>query len=419
MALQRCLLVAAVVAVVPLARPGSALACTCVTACGSILESTNVFAATVVAIAPAANGTVEVRLADVVPLRGPASPQVVATAADGAACGYGFVVGRRYLIDAREMTPGRFGVSLCSSTTLWSAAGGLVSLLRDRPEMGRVYGRVATSTARLGDDGRRPVEGASVRIAGAAGDRVTTTSASGDFAFDAVPAGDYRVTVRTPEGRRDLRPPPDASITLGAAERCVALDLTAASTATASGVVVDPVGRPVAGVSVELHPWPYDQWAGGLVLGATTDAAGRYSIERIPAGVYTGGVGVPYPSPRNAVAPALVRGSDGGVAVSIELGEQRHLPPLVARPAPLVRVSGRVSASPATPIDDIELILHPLDGFATARTFGGTVRPDGRFELEAHRGVRYLVVAERHLRIVGRAEFIAGDADVVLAVTTP
>lgn len=416
--LPRCLLVTAMVVFGPLALPGSALACTCVNACGSILESAHVFAATVVSVSPAPNGTVEVRLADVTPFRGVASPQAVTTAADGAMCGYGFVVGRRYLIDAREMTPGRFGVSLCSSTTPWPAAGGLLGLLRDVPATGRVYGRVATSTARLADDGR-PVEGASVRIAGAAVDRVTTTSPTGAFAFDAVPAGDYRVAVRVPDERRDVVSPPDTSFTLGAAERCVALDLTAPSTAAASGVVVDPDGRPAAGVSVELHPWPYDQWAGGVVLGATTDAAGRYSIERIPPGVYAGGVGVPYPSPRNAVAPALVRGDDGGVAVSIELGEQRQLAPLVARPAPLVRVPGRVSASPEASIDDIELILHPLDGFATARTFGGTVRPDGRFELEAHRGVRYRLVAERHQLAIGEIEFVAGDADVVLAVTAP
>ena len=55
------------------------------------------------------------------------------------------------------------------------------------------------------------------------------------------------------------------------------------------------------------------------------------------------------------------------------------------------------------------LVLQPLDGFASARTLGGTTGADGRFTLEANRGVRYRVLVEGGLQTVGQAEFVAGD----------
>lgn len=405
---------AAVVAV-----PGLAEACTCMTSCGSILSSTMVFEATVVSVQSQStpDGRVlVVRLSDLRAVRGDAPPDVITTAATTGECGYRFTVGERYLVDARQFQPGRYGVSGCGSTRPLTTAAGLLALLSAPPEgRPRVFGRVAGARASAQANGPG-VAGAEVRLVGAT-ERRTTASPNGDFAFTSVPDGQYRVVVDVPETQRAVTAPPGATITLSPGDVCAEAILTAPSTSRLSGTVVDAVGTALAGVRVEIYPWPYDQWAGGIVLAATTDAAGRYTIDAIPPGTYAGGAGVPYPSADNPVAPALLRVVPGGdVALSIGRGEQRDLPPLVATLAPAVTVSGRLAAPPGMKIDRAMLVLQPLDGFAAARTLGGHSGPDGRFTLGAHRGVRYRVTVEVGLDVVGTAEFVAGDEEIEIVV---
>lgn len=405
---------AAVVAV-----PGLAAACTCATSCGSILSSTMVFEATVVAVQSQStrNGRVlEVRLSDVRAVRGGAPPEVVTTAATSGECGYRFRVGERYLVDARQVQPGQYGVWQCSNTRPLAAAGSLLAwLAAPQDERPRVFGRVAGTSASTQVNGPG-VPGAEVRLIGAS-ERRTTASPNGDFAFTNVPDGEYRLVVDVPGDRRDVTAPAGVAITLSPGDVCADVTLTARSTSRISGTVVDAAGTAMAGVRVEIYPWPYDQWAGGIVLAATTDAAGRYAIDGIAPGTYAGGAGVPYPSEQNPVAPALLRAAPGGdVALPIGRGEHLDLPPLVATLAPPVTLSGRLSAPPGMKLDRSMLVLQPLDGFATARTLGGYSGPDGRFTLSANRGVRYRVTVEAGRDVVGTAEFVAGDEEIEIVV---
>jgi hypothetical protein len=400
--------------------PSVAIACLCARpSCGAVLEAGTLFEGTVESVAPAGNDGLVVRFRDVRGVRGPA-PTFVTTASDGGACGYDFVVGRRYLVDARARPSGRFGVSLCSLTRSIERAHGLLALLAAAPEARRrVFGQLLTTAA--GTAGRGdgpPIEGALVRLSGPV-EGETTTSANGDFAFAGLPDGAYRVHVTLPEHRRDVLPPPAATVTLGSVDLCASVDLVAASTARVSGTVVDAAGAPVSGVRVELYPWPYDQWAGGLVTAAVSDASGRYTIDRVPPGRYAGGLGIPFPSERNAIAPALLRAPDGEVALTVGPGAALEMPPLVATPAPPVAVTGRVTAPAGLPVDGLELVLHPLDGFARARTYGGKTMPGGRFELRAHRGVRYRVTAEARQGVVGEVEFVAGDDEIEIVLRAP
>lgn len=398
--------------------PAVAAACTCVSQqCDSVIESGTLFEGTVESIAPAGPEGVVVRFSDVRAVRG-AAPRIVTTAPDSGSCGYGFVVGRRYLVDARAGRSGRFGVSLCSNTRPIEDAQGMLALVAASPETRRrVFGRLVMASADSSGRGAA-IQGARVRLTGPMS-RETTTSANGDFTFVGQPDGDYRVEVILPADRRDVVAPRPATVTLGSVDQCASVDLVAASTARLSGTVVDAVGAPMAGVWVELYPWPYNQWAGGRVTAATTDAAGRYAIEGIPPGRYAGGIGIPFPSERNAIAPVLLRAADGEAVVAIGPGAGLVMPPLVATAAPLVTISGRVSAPAGMRVEDIELVLNPLDGFATARTYGGKTAPDGRFEIRAHRGVRYRVVAEAATPAIGQAEFVAGDAEIEIVLRVP
>jgi hypothetical protein len=390
-------------------------ACTCASVgCGVFAADASLFEATVLEIEPGdGTGQRRVWLSDVRQVGGAAAPPFVVSGGP-ASCDYQFEAGVRYLVEAR---PGPLGyiASICSHTRPLVAARGLLRLLAApagaRP---RIFGRVAAD-----GDGRTPsppVGGAIVTLDGPVRAR-TTTNASGDFSIMAVPNGAYRVTVEMPAGRSDVEPPAPQKLTLDAAARCAEIAIVAPSPARVAGSVVDRNGAPLAGVFVELFPVPYDQWAGGMVHGAVTDQDGRYSVPHLPPGRYIGGVGVPLPTARNPFAPALARGGTGTHDIDVRPGAVVELAPIVTRPAPLVAVSGRVSAAPGADVSALMLVLRALDGLARGRGYGGTTRADGRFTITAHEGVRYRVLVERGDVVLGSAEFVAGAGPLEIRLT--
>jgi hypothetical protein len=272
--------------------------------------------------------------------------------------------------------------------------GTLTSFVADR--------RVETSGG-----GGPPVSGATITLSGPV-ERRTTTSASGGFTFVSIPDGTYRLAIEVPADRPDVASPPAQTFTLDRTTACATVDVLAPSTAKVSGVVRTESGTPAPGVRVEIFPLPYDQWAGGYVTAATTDANGRYSIERIAPGVYGGGVGFPYPRESTPFSPVSARTSEGTTDIVVTPGADVQLRPIVVRPAPLVRVSGQVTGSLGNSVDDLILVLSALDAFPSSRTYAGKPDGSGRFTLSVHRGVRYrvrLVGAGRR----GTTEFVAGD----------
>lgn len=394
-----------------------AVACTCLTTSGSVVNATALFEATVDRIeGPSGPGGMStVHLRDVVAVRG-ASPSVLINTGD--TCAFGFRVGTRYLIDAREYMPGQYTTSSCSSTRRIDEAGALLAYLRaEPPTRPRVFGQLSPQVATPGRGPEvmtPPIAGAAVCIRGPV-ERTVVSSGDGAFAFADAPPGRYELTVAPPADRRDLLASRPRPFEVESSAECVEMPVSLPSSASVSGQVLDPAGQPAAGVRVELYPAPYNQWAGGLMLAATTDAQGRYRIERVPPGRYAGGLGVPYPSARNAVIPALMRSPAGDTAVVVDPGQAVDVPDLVAQPAPLIKVSGVVIAADGVQKSNLRLVLQSLDGFATARTMGGRTMGGGRFVLDAHRGVRYRVVVD-HTEYTGETEFVAGEGDLAIQV---
>ena len=180
--------------------PRLAAACLCISGgCDSVLASKTIFEATVVAVERPATygGNVVVRLADGRPVVGEAAPSVL-IGGDGASCAYQFTVGERYLIDAYESQPGRFGASNCGHTKPLVAAGGLLAYLSlpSPIERGRVWGRVSTggmADRRVGRAGGPPVDGAEVTLSGTV-QRRRRANANGEFSFVGVPDGAYKAS---------------------------------------------------------------------------------------------------------------------------------------------------------------------------------------------------------------------------------
>ena len=119
------------------------------------------------------------------------------------------------------------------------------------------------------------------------------------------------------------------------------------------------------------------------------------------------------------VVPALVHAPTGGNVLDIAAGTTLEVPTLVARPAPPITVTGRTLAPPGTPPRERMLVLQALDGLATADAYGGMTAEDGSFSIEAHIGVRYRVLVEEAGTVVGRTEFVAGDAPLEVRLDPP
>jgi CSLREA domain-containing protein len=121
--------------------------------------------------------------------------------------------------------------------------------------------------------GGAPVAGVTVSLTG---DRIasTTSDATGAYAFPALAAGTYTVTV-TQDGRR-FDPP---SRTLAAITADTAADFQRLPLFTISGTVTDLNGSPVPGVTIGI--------SGGRSDVATTDANGAYAFSGLPSTNFT------------------------------------------------------------------------------------------------------------------------------------
>jgi hypothetical protein len=198
---------AVVLAAVLLGVPGTALACTCVSfpLCESLWQSSSAASsfieATVDAVEPTGAGVAVVRLRDVRAVRGQAVDVIETTTSDDS-CGYPFDVGTRYLIEATRRSDGRAVTSTCSSTAPLANArqrGAYLESLTQPAPGGRVYGRAMVGfavTAMSDDDERQPLSGVQLTLAGPVS-RMVTTGADGTFAFEGLPAGQYRLSAQT------------------------------------------------------------------------------------------------------------------------------------------------------------------------------------------------------------------------------
>ena len=182
----------------------------------------------------------------------------------------------RFRFDALPEGEARLRAHPGAEARVTTAVGRPVEVALQLRRTGRIEGRVV--------DGRgAPVEGVEVLLSRPPEDfdeADTRTDAAGEFAFDELVADTYAVhalrdAARTPRVER--------SVGWGATE---IVDL-AFNGGVVHGVVRDPQGQPVEGVTVELasrREGDPDPDATTLVGRARTDAAGAYRVQDLPPG---------------------------------------------------------------------------------------------------------------------------------------
>ena len=332
---------------------GGAERCTCIISpvtCGSITEADAIFEATVesstlLKSSPdrwTTTDPLEVTLKNVRPYRGRAA-NIVTTASAGSSCGFEFKDGERYLIFADEGADGRLSTSRCSHTRLLSKAAGLVAYLQSplpasAPPPSRVWGRVERAARWITYEREYiGVGGAQLTFAGRARQTVTSKS-DGSYSVVTLPPGRYDVTVTPPASMPELgetRYWNDVEIGVDKASACLELGFTLPIKSSISGLVVDEQGQPVAKAFVQLHfpDQPDRASRGSAGAGYDTGPDGRYVFEGLPPGRYVIGLNLDGRPPSSLfpylTEPAL--GPAGQAVISLKLGEQLVLQPLVAR----------------------------------------------------------------------------------------
>ena len=237
-------------------------------------------------------------------------PIVVTTPSSGAACGYDFTEGHRYLVYASRRNSAELSTGICTRTRpLEEARGDLAYLmgLGQQPARSRVYGRVKRwhrdpFEAEGADYG--PVENVLVSVRATAFSRDVFTDRNGRYEVLDVPTGPLTITLV-----------PGFGYQAGALEReaellnrraCIAGDFTIVQVAAASGTIVDAQDRPLAGVLVDAvaselagySPPPFQR-------PARTDASGRFEFENLPPGEYVFGVNLTANAGSRASGPPI------------------------------------------------------------------------------------------------------------------
>ena len=231
----------------------------------------------------------------------------VLTGAGGGDCGYGFVVGQRYLVYAVVSDKGQLSTGICSATKPLEQAAEELDFIRGLPQKSpevAVYGAVIFSARDLskGEHRNEPVREAKVLIEGAGARREVATDAEGKFQATGLPAGKYSVRVLKPErgaGRREAQ-----GFELRE-KQCADLHFYLTWDASVGGRVVGESGEPVSRARVsltpsELAPKEFDDYQ--KTLSTFTDEHGKYAFENVPPGRYFVIVNA-HGSPRTDEAP--------------------------------------------------------------------------------------------------------------------
>lgn len=206
-------------------------------------------------------------------------------------------------------------------------------------EQARLTLRVARAAALLGvaRDGRGvPLQGALVRVQAAraldgALEASARTDALGRFVLEGLPPGEHRVHADWPAGEPSAAPAPLLVALAPGEVRALALEGEARGRSLA-GRLVDADGAPLAGVALvceldEGPPFPAQgerTRRGAGLARATSDAAGRFRFERLPAArlrVRAGEArGAGPRRARRGCVPSVLGSYDLGASGSVDLG---------------------------------------------------------------------------------------------------
>lgn len=322
----------------------------------------------------------------------------VITGFNGADCGFPFRQGEDYLIYAYRDQKGRLATSICSRTRHVTEAKQDLDYFRSLATMppGAEL-RILTYDALARDWPPQGLAGVRVSIRGGPSNResrVAATDGAGELTQAKLPPGQYAVTAAARAGY--VAELPQAPVEL-VDKGCAVVRLPLRLDRRVVGRVVTREGVPAPGVEVQAVPrrprmenelpFPADE--------ATTDAEGKYQLDKLPGGDYYLGINLARTPPEaNPYTRWFVPGTASPSAAAIV-----HLPErpgvytfdITLPPKQNVRlVRGVVVRPDGKPVPGIQLSLEdprwPWQAFSVVTA---TTDARGRFELKCLDGTAY------------------------------
>jgi len=259
------------------------------------------------------------------------------------------------------------------------------------------------------------------------GDYSATTDASGKFAIEKIPPGNYSLTVE----RQNFAVARYASrISLSAGQNLTGIEIKMTPFGVISGKVLDADGDPVSGVQVTVMRWGYMRGGRRLVNagpGASTDdrgmfriynlASGRYFLVAHPSvGVSAYQVGADRRSPPKEMYATTyypsAADSSGAAAILVSAGQEAPGMDIQLHKTKVVTVSGRVSGMQSGTRYSISLV--PKDqGSAAGASRGAVVRQeDSTFTLHGVSPGTYWLLLIPAGHVTTKQELVVGESDI-------
>jgi 5-hydroxyisourate hydrolase-like protein (transthyretin family) len=348
------------------------------------------------------------------PIRGIQTPELdVITGWGGGDCGYGFQVGKRYLVYAyRDAKDNRLSTSICTRTRLLADADDDLAFIRALPTSGMegmVFGTVGRRNYewKEGEQWFKPVADAEVTIEGKTTQYQAQSDARGNFRVEKILPGKYVVKLKLPPGLiRDALRKDEAATTVEnelevAAHGCAETDFYLESDTRLSGRVLDVEGNPVPNLPLNLRGALSDKRNVNTFLNATTDADGHFEFKIVPPGDYLLGFrllnssqadSTPYP---RTFFPGV---TSKALATIIKVKEGESLQRLdLQMPARLTQrtVEGIVVSSDGRPATGTSVYLNLIEEGEMTAFSSAQADENGRFTLKLYEGLQYKVSAYR------------------------
>jgi hypothetical protein len=389
-------------------------ACSCMSSgppCQNYFQVDAVFTGRVERISPAPDGDppvrkVRVEFAVAAAFRGIQGSTVsILTADSGAACGYAFKPGERYLVYAYRTKDGaRLEASICSRTRLLAGAGDdlrfLETLSTPAAAGARVFGSIRHREPDLATGLPRdygPVADVLVTVRGPASAFEAWTDGQGRYEVTGLPPGTYEIAVLPPAdfSIRHLQQTAD----LPDARACFVADFGVRYDGRITGVVRNTSGEPAEGAQVEVMAVERVGATGNIeALRTRTGAGGSFEFADVPPGRYVVGVDLTRRMDPKLVFPATFHPGtpDPALATVVQLdrGNRHDLESMTLPPARRTyQLTGTVTFEDGAPVSGASISLW--DGAATWRQVAVGIKTeiDGTFSFVVHEGLSYVAKA--------------------------
>lgn len=338
----------------------------------------------------------------------------------GGDCGYNFKNGESYLVYARiNKQDKRLYTSACTRTQPISQAAEDLAYIRNLPYMdttAAIFGKITRLTYKE-KDGQAvflPVGSVNLIIEGESLRNETRTDEQGGYRVTGLAPGAYKVKLKIPDGltSNGMRGGALIEMKTEVVERgCQEVDFDFVSDTRVSGRVLDAIGRPMAGLSLQMRGAPSDLRNINTFLSAKTNAEGRFEFETVPPGDYllgfrilgTSGSEMPYP---RTYYPGVAFKPQAGV-ISVKEGELRsdiefQLPP----PLPEFSVKGFVVWSDGRHAPGVTIYMSLLEEGETSGTKTLQADERGHFTFKVYEGLEYRVSAYNATGAATQSEWV-------------